>query len=214
MSVSTNWQKNKYPLVKWTTVKYIVFIGIAIKVAVLVSWRTTPVFLCWSDDLQLQIQKRCCYLKNVSLDFVLLVWKLCPIQVPISLPLWIKFTRGQLLLSFLSNFSSFFSYLDSILVHCNQSFFTATDWWVYFGHSPNHNTQRAFAILFLICSDLLNCLRYYETMVIKQKVVKPAPDIISPSENINRTACVSRLSFCFLWLWPNNSLYKIKNTQK
>ena len=27
------------------------------------------------------------------------------------------------------------------------------------------------------------------------------PDISSPSENINSTACVSRLSFCFLWLW-------------
>ena len=61
-------------------------------------------------------QKRCCYLKNVALDFVLLVLKLCPIQVVISLPLWIKLTMGQLLLFFLCNFSSFFSYAKDILV--------------------------------------------------------------------------------------------------
>ena len=30
---------------------------------------------------------------------------------------------------------------------------------VYFGYLANYNTQGAFAILFLICSDLLNCLK-------------------------------------------------------
>ena len=44
--------------------------------------------------LQLEIQKRCCYFKNVALDFVLLVLKLCPIQVVILLPLWIKLTMA------------------------------------------------------------------------------------------------------------------------
>ena len=39
------------------------FIGVAIKIAVLMSWRTTPVYLCKSNDLQLEIQKRyACYL--------------------------------------------------------------------------------------------------------------------------------------------------------
>ena len=72
--------------------------------------------LCQSNDLQLEIQKRRCYLKNVALDFVLLVLKLCPIQVVVSLPLWIKLTMGQLLLFFLYNFSSFFSYVRGIPV--------------------------------------------------------------------------------------------------
>ena len=80
------------------------------------SWRTTPVSLCQSNDLQLKVQKRLCYLKNVALDFVFLVLKLCPIQVVISLPLWIKLTMGQLLLFFLCNFSSFFSYVRGIPV--------------------------------------------------------------------------------------------------
>ena len=60
--------------------------------------------------------KKSCYLKNVALDFVLLVLKLCLIQVVISLPLWIKLTMGQLLLFFLCNFSSFFSYVGGIPV--------------------------------------------------------------------------------------------------
>ena len=38
-------------------------------------------------DMQLKIQKRRCYLKNVVLDFVLLVLKLCAIQVVIPLSL-------------------------------------------------------------------------------------------------------------------------------
>ena len=78
------------------------------------SWRTTPVSLCQSNDLQLEIQKRRCYLKNVALDFVFLVLKLCPIQVVISLPLWTKLTMGQLLFFFLCNFSSVFTYVGGI----------------------------------------------------------------------------------------------------
>ena len=78
------------------------------------SWHTTPVLVLiwWSAAWN---SKRS-YLKNVALDFVLLVLKLCPIQVVISLPLWIKLTMGQLLLFFLCNFSSFFSYVGGIPV--------------------------------------------------------------------------------------------------
>ena len=50
------------------------------------------------------------------MDFLLLVLQLCPIQIVISLPLWIKLTMRQLMLFFLCNFSSFFSYIGSILV--------------------------------------------------------------------------------------------------
>ena len=80
------------------------------------SWRTTLVPLWWFNDLQFEIQKRLCYLKNLALDFVLLVLKLSPIQVVIPLPLWIKLTMDQLLLFFLCNFNSFFSYVGGIPV--------------------------------------------------------------------------------------------------
>ena len=86
------------------------------KIAVLVSWRTTAVSFCLSNDLKLEIQKRCCYLKNTALDFVLLALKLYPIKVVVSLPLWIKLTMGQLLLFLLSSFRSFFSYVGGVLV--------------------------------------------------------------------------------------------------
>ena len=92
------------------------FIVVAINIVVLVSWHTTPVSLCWSYDLQLQIRKIWSYRKNVALDFVLLVLKLYPIQVVISLPLWIKLTIVQLLLVFLCSFNSFFSYVGGVLV--------------------------------------------------------------------------------------------------
>ena len=82
---------------------------------------TTPVSLCQSNDLQLEFKKWRCYLKNVALDFVFSVLKLCPIQVVISLPLWIKLAMGHLLLFFLWNFSSFFSFVRGIPVTNNFS---------------------------------------------------------------------------------------------
>ena len=86
--------------------------------------------------------KKNIYLKNVALDFVLLVLKLYPIQVVISLSLWTKFTMGQLLLFFLCNFSSFFS----LRWRCprNQPFFTVIDSYVDFGYSANYNPRGAF----------------------------------------------------------------------
>ena len=72
--------------------------------------------LLLTNDLQLEIQKRRRYFQNLTLDFVLLVLKLCPIQVVVLLPLWIKLTMGQLLLFFLYNFSSFFSCIGGIPV--------------------------------------------------------------------------------------------------
>ena len=52
----------------------------------------------------------------------------CPIQVVISLPLWIKLTMGHLLLFFLCNFSSFFSYVGGILV--TNNFSLLLDWFI------------------------------------------------------------------------------------
>ena len=74
-----------------------------------------------SNDLKLEIQKRRSYLKNVTLDFVLLVLKFCFIQVVISLPLCTKLTIGQLLLFFLCNFCSCFSYVEGIHVTNHSS---------------------------------------------------------------------------------------------
>ena len=145
---------------------------------------------------------------------------LYPIQV--SPLLWIKFTMSKLLLLFLCNFYSFFSYVRGALVtrtfcHCY--------WLIYFVYSANYNTRGAFVIIFLICSDLLNSLESVGTIVITTEMVKTASklfslsnsslkspllpflctatiNISSSNENINNTARVSRLSFC-LWLYLN-----------
>ena len=159
------------------------------------------------------------------MDFVLLVLKLYPIQVVFSLPLWMKLTSSQLFLFFLSNFFSFVSYIGGALG--TNLFFTVINWYVYFWYSVNYNTCQAFLTHFLICSDLLNCLRSVGIIVIttesglnRIKVIftkpflrKPhffavflytlcctaAPDISSSTENINSMAHISRLYFCFLW---------------
>ena len=82
---------------------------------------------------------------------MLLVLKLYPILIVISFPLWIKFT-----------FCSFFTYVWGVLVtnlfHCY--------WLKYFGYSVNYNTRGAFMIIFLICSNLMNCLRSVGTRAI------------------------------------------------
>ena len=119
------------------------------------SWRTAPVSLCQSNDLQLEIQKRCYYLKNFALNFVLLVLKLYLIEVDISLPILIKLTMGYLLVLCLCNFCRFFSYNGGVLVtNLFSLLFINT-----FGYSTNYDTRGAFVIIFLICRDLLSCLR-------------------------------------------------------
>ena len=40
---------------------------------------------------------------------------------------------------------------------------------MYFDCLANYNTREAFTIIFFICSDLLNCLRSVDTIVIKTK---------------------------------------------
>ena len=82
--------------------------------------------------------KKTVYLKNFALDFVLLVLKLYPIQVVISLSLWTKFTMGQLLLFFLCNFSSFFRQF-----HAKSPFFAVSTYALY-GHPKNFNFMRKY----------------------------------------------------------------------
>ena len=106
--------KKRYPLVKWTANMF--FIGVAIKIACFSVQFQCPCANLMICSLLLEILKRCSYLKNVALDFVLLVSKLYPIQVVISLRFWIKLTKGQLLPLFLCNFCSFVSYVGGVLV--------------------------------------------------------------------------------------------------
>ena len=51
------------------------FVGVAIKIALLVSWRTTPGCPCSNLMIRSLKFKKDVYLKNVALDFVLLVLK-------------------------------------------------------------------------------------------------------------------------------------------
>ena len=115
-------------------------------------------------SLLLEIQKKMFYLENVALDFVLLVLKLYPIQVVISLPLKIKLTIGQLLLVFLWNYCSFLSYVEGALITILFPLLLID------GYSANYNTQGAFFIIFFICSDLLNFLRSVSTIVITTEI--------------------------------------------
>ena len=96
--------------------------------------------------------------------------------------------------------------------HSNQPFFTVI-LVIYFCYSASCNTRGAlnviifviilgditnFVIIFLIRSDLLNCLRSVSTMVITTE--QSFSHISSSNKNINNTARVSRLSFRFLRL--------------
>ena len=151
------------------------------------------------------------------MDFVLnFGFEAIPIQVAISLPLWIKLTMVQLFLLFLC----FFSYAGGALVS-KQPTFIRCYWFINFGYSENYNTQKAFVIIFLICSDLLNCLRSVGTIVITREWLKKpqshfywaihlkshhfslfwyilctaTPDISSSSKNINNATRVKTISF-------------------
>ena len=158
---STNWRK--HPLVK-RTAKYLFFIGVAIKL--LFYW------------VGVQLQCPCANLMICSFrfkkDVLILKMSLCilcfwfflkpyPIQVIISIPMWIKLTMCQLLLFFLCNFCSLFSYAGSVLV---KAPFFHRYWFIYFDYSANYDTQRVFVINFLISNDLLNCFRSVATIVI------------------------------------------------
>ena len=107
--------------------------------------------------------KKNVFILKMLLWIVFLVFKLCSIQVVISLPLWIKLTMAQLLLFFSAKLQQVFQLRRKC--SCNQPFFTVIDCQVYFGYLANYNTHRAFTILFLICSGLLNFLRSFGIMV-------------------------------------------------
>ena len=163
------------------------------------------------------------------MGFVLLVLKLCPIQVVISLPLWIKLTMCQLLFFFLWNFSSFFSWRR----RCprNQLFSTVCYWlisifwlfskfWIITHEEHLRYTFWSVAIFWAVSEALAPCSeqqKVTKTILKSFSLTNPpkshhsslfwcilctaTPDISSSIKNINSTVRVSRLSFRFLWLW-------------
>ena len=160
--MSTNWQQ--HPLVKWTA-KYF-FIGVAIKIAVLVSWSITPVTLCWSNYLQLKIHKRCSYPKHVAcFGFCAFGFEAIPHLSCYLTSIVNKTHHEPVIALFLCNFCCSFSNVRGVL-KCKSSTFIHCYWLIYFGYLTNNNTRGAFVITFLICSDLLNCLRRVDTIVI------------------------------------------------
>ena len=155
---------------------------------------------------------------------MLLVLKLCPIIVIISLPLWIKLTMGQLLIFFLCNFSSFFSYIRGTLVTNHFSLLLIDRYILAIKQIITRQMHLRYCLwslgIFWTASEALAPWSW------QQKVAKTAsksfslkiphkschfllfwcmlcmatPDILSSSQNINSMARVFRLSFRFLWL--------------
>ena len=131
--------------------------------------------------------------KKDALISKLLLWnlwflKLYHIQVVVSLPLWIKLTIRQLLLYFLCNFWSFFSYVGRFLVtnllHC---------YWLIL----KYNTRGTFVIIFLICSDLLHCLRGVGTMFITTESGYNSLKVIFTKQSLTKTT-IFLLFWCAL----------------
>ena len=139
------------------------------------------------------------YLKNFALDFVILVLKLYPIQVVISLPLWVKLTMGQLLLLFLYNFCSFFRYVGGVPVTNLFSPLLIDIFWLF---SKLYNTQGALLIIFFICSDLLNCLRSVSTIVITTESGSTSFKVIFTKQFLKFKRKYQRNGPCFQTIFP------------
>ena len=90
---------------------------------------------------------------NVALGFLRLILKLCPIQVVISLSLWIKLTMGQFLLLFMCNFFSFFSYSRSVLVTNLLSLQLVDIFWLF-----SYFANRLFHLIWAVaCAHATTC---------------------------------------------------------
>ena len=113
---------------------------------------------------------------------------------------------GQLLLFFLCNFCRFFYLCQRCL--SNQPFFTVIDNMLWLCSS--YNTQGEFAIIFLICKDLLSCLRSVSTMVITTVSTKTS----SKSSPLRKSAPKAAILHYFaLYDRPRNLKFKQKNQQ-
>ena len=86
------------------------------------------------------------------------------------------------MLFFLCNIFSLFSYVGGVLISNLSSMLLIDDMYA-FGFSANYNTRGPFTIPFLICSDLLNCPRSDDTIVITTEMAKTASKLFSPSNS-------------------------------
>ena len=157
------------------------------------------------------------------MDFVLLVLKLCHIQVVISLPLWIKLPMGHLLLFFPYNFSSFLSYVGSIVVTNHFSLFLidkyilAIQQIITLKEHLRYSFWSAAAIFWTASEPLApwhkkkwlkqTQIHFHRAIPHKSRhssllwcmLCTTTPDISRSSKNIISTARVSKLPLC-LWL--------------
>ena len=164
----------------------------------------------------LKFKKEFLALKMMLLILCFEAFNLYPIQVVVSLPWWIKHTMRQLLIFFLWKCLSFFSYVGGALVFnffsvilfdkhilaIQQTITHEEDLWHSFWSVticwtaaealvPWSKQQKMAKKSFLLGNfSLLWCMLCTTT-----------PDLSRSSDNINSKACVSRLSFCFLWLY-------------
>ena len=134
---------------------------------------------------------------------MLLVLKLCPIQVIILLPLRIKLTTDQLLLIFLCNFSSFFSYVRGTLV---TNYFSVRVLIHRYLLAIQQIIIHKEHLRYPFWSIASNSSRKSPFFADQMYALYRYPSILSSSKNINNTAGGSRLSFLFLWLWSDLSI--------
>ena len=154
---------------------------------------------------------------KMLLWILFLVLKLYPIQVVFSLPLWIGLIMGQLLLFFLCNFSSFFSYVGGIPVTNHFSLLLINRYILAIQQIITHKEHLRYSFWCTAVFWKKNNRKwlkqpqghFYWAVPSKSghfslfwcMLCTATPDISSSSENINITARASRLSFRFLWLW-------------
>ena len=162
--------------------------------------------------------------------WILFFWFWSYTPLIISPTLWIKLTTGHLLLFFLCNFCSFFSYFGDVLV-TNHFSLLLIDSCIL----ASNYTREAFSILSLISSNpselpqkrwrhghnngkwlKLPQSRFHYAIAHKSHhfllfwcmLCTATPHISSSSENVNSTTRVFRLSFLFLWQWCYVTLKK------
>ena len=189
----------------------------SVKYCVLGSFKEWAILLC------LIIFKMKKMTSWYGLDLFTIPLKLSFIQVIISLPLWIKFTMGQLLFLFLGNFCSFFSYVGGALVanlfslllidifllfrklsheeHLWELFWSVAFFWTATEALATQSWQQKLAKTASKSFSLSNSSQKLPFFPVLMYSLYSHPRYFKFKQNINNTARVSRLSFHFLRLW-------------
>ena len=109
---------------------------------------------------------------------------------------------GQLFVLFLCNFCRVFRYVEWILVTKLFSL-SLTD---LFSFPAKYNTQGAFLIIFLICSNLLKCLRSFGIIVIGTESV-----LMSLKQSFSSSNSSRKLLFYTVLIYSLNSHHRYFN---